>query len=168
MRTVENVAGWPDRRVDRLKELYAQKGTDELSCAAIGRELTWEFPDLPALSRNAIIGKVSRLGLPQRGRRAPPRTGGGMPRLVRPPKAKPLTASGIAAKLAEELPPTDDPFSPKGCRWPIGEPGTPDFRFCQRPRGKRADGCESSWCEGHHALGRQAGSAIIPRNARVA
>ena len=34
-----------------------------------------------------------------------------------------------------------------GCRYPIGDPGTPNFRFCRAPRQS-----SSSYCECHHKL----------------
>jgi GcrA cell cycle regulator len=48
---------WSDERTERLRELWAQ--IPKLSCSTIGAALG-------GLSRNAIIGKVSRLKLPHR------------------------------------------------------------------------------------------------------
>lgn len=55
MKTIENRDGWSEQRVARLKSLWA----DGLSCSAIAR-------DLGGITRNAVIGKVCRLGLPHR------------------------------------------------------------------------------------------------------
>jgi GcrA cell cycle regulator len=150
MRTATNQ--WADEIVERLKVLW----NEGMSCSRIARVLNGAFG--VALTRNSVIGKVDRLGLGSRksGGISGMHNGGGMakaPRVPKAPRPVPLTSTQIEEKLSGELPPTDDPFSSKGCRWPIGEIGAPDFRFCQRPRGKRANGCESSWCEGHHALG---------------
>jgi GcrA cell cycle regulator len=147
-------ASWSDESVERLKTLW----NEGLSCSRIARAINSEFSTL--FTSNAVIGKIHRLGL---GGRAPGgsikvRTGGGMartPRAPKPPRPAQLSAPEIAERLAQELPPTDDPFSPRGCRWPVGEVGADDFRFCQRPRGKRASGSESCWCPAHHALGTQ-------------
>jgi GcrA cell cycle regulator len=50
---------WTDERVEQLKTLWA----DGLSCGQIAGELNCGF------SRNAVIGKVYRLGLPERAKR---------------------------------------------------------------------------------------------------
>lgn len=50
---------WTDERVDELKMLWAT----ELSCSEIGAAMK--------ISRNAVIGKVHRLGLPLRGKPKP-------------------------------------------------------------------------------------------------
>ncbi len=59
------------------------------------------------ISRNAVIGKAHRLGLSNRGK---PRTSDAAERI-----------SGL--NLTERM-----------CRWPIGHPGEPGFRFCAEPR----------------------------------
>lgn len=70
------------------------------------------------LTRNAVIGKVNRLGLPAR---APPRQGAGRPRKSRKSAWKP------AATLPPEPPRAPDmrqltlfELGPMQCRWPIG------------------------------------------------
>ena len=51
---------WDDeQRVKRLKDLW-EKGE---SCSTVAAALTREFPGYVAVSRNAVIGKVMRLGL---------------------------------------------------------------------------------------------------------
>lgn len=48
---------WPDERVERLKALDAEG----LSCSQIAWRLNRERPDLPPLTRNAVIGKFARM-----------------------------------------------------------------------------------------------------------
>lgn len=48
-------AGWTDERVERLKELWAK-----------GWSATQIARDLRGVTRNSVIGKVTRLGLPKR------------------------------------------------------------------------------------------------------
>lgn len=64
-------AQWTDERIDRLKAMYAEGGTASEIAAALGH-----------VSRNAVIGKVHRLGLDRRGR---PKA---EPKVARIPKAK--------------------------------------------------------------------------------
>ena len=72
--------GWTDERVARLKKLWSETGK---SAAEIARELGG------GLSRNAVIGKVHRLGLSGRASANPL----GRPAQARPPSpAKSCTA----------------------------------------------------------------------------
>jgi GcrA cell cycle regulator len=69
------------------------------------------------ISKNAVLGKAWRLALPPR----------------RPPNT-PLPAP----EIAEIVPP-----GPGRCRWPLGEPGTPDFRFWNEPAAPERPYCET-------------------------
>ena len=122
---------WTPERVEQLKIL-----TDAgLSCAQVARRL--------GVSRNAVIGKLNRLGL-SRGRP--------------PAAARPATAQSAAPRLrrpgimaqrqilravyAEAPPPAQDvtiagaercsllDLAKGKCRWPISDPGAADFAFC--------------------------------------
>lgn len=42
------------------------------------------------------------------------------------------------------------------CRWPLGDPQQPDFRFCGEPRRQG-----SPYCDAHHGL------AYVPRRQRT-
>ncbi|SEG45413.1 GcrA family cell cycle regulator [Bosea lathyri] len=150
-----NEAGaWTEERVELLKKLWS----DGLSASQIAGELG-------SVTRNAVIGKVHRLGLSGRAKNpAAPST----PRNNAPRKAPtrspshPMTgnqgatagmtrgANALAPQYApEEEPetqqaptPSEDvvvPFSERVtimdlreymCRWPMGDPTTPEFRFC--------------------------------------
>ncbi len=127
--------GWTDERVELLKKLWA----DGLSASQIAAELG-------GITRNAVIGKVHRLGLSGRAKSpssAAPRprkarSSGHMLRVSRP------TMRGNTA-LAFEYEPEPEPelveipieqrktllqLSDKTCRWPVGDPGSGDFYFC--------------------------------------
>jgi len=124
--------GWTDERVETLKQMWA----DGASSATIGREI--------GVSRNAVLGKVHRLGI--NNMRPKP-----APKPPKPPKL-PKAVNG-AAKLelntfnpqrgVRRAPtfPQEQPapkrqcctfwqLTPRRCRWPFGEVGTADFHFC--------------------------------------
>ena len=130
---------WTDERVEALKKLW----TDGLSASQIAAELG-------GITRNAVIGKVHRLGLS--GRAKSPSSAAPRPRKARPhahmlrvsrSSIRGNTALAQAYELDVELEPElVDNVIPLGqrrtilelnentCRWPIGDPGSPDFFFC--------------------------------------
>lgn len=121
--------GWTDERVEQLKKLWAEG----LSASQIARVLG-------DVTRNAVIGKVHRLGLS--GRASPARVE--RPRFAKSPRrlAKPLLAEPV---FIEEPEPEPEPgewttvltLKERMCKWPIGNPGDMNFRFCAR---KAAEG----------------------------
>ena len=130
---------WTPDRIEQLRKHF-EAG---LSCSQIAREID--------VTRNAVIGKLSRLGLSrpggdvvirrQPGSHASPRAG--RPRAVaRQSQVRILRSlhAAMAAPASAE-PPVDDyvsdrprcslfDLSPQSCRWPIGSPGADDFGFC--------------------------------------
>ena len=130
---------WTDERVELLKKLWS----DGLSASQIATELG-------GITRNAVIGKVHRLGLS--GRAKAPSSAAPRPRKARPPThvmrmTRPAmrgnTALARHAYAVYELEPeplenivpigqrcTLLDLSDAKCRWPIGDPGTSDFFFC--------------------------------------
>lgn len=130
---------WTDERVELLRKLW----NDGLSASQVAAELG------PGITRNAVIGKIHRLGLAERAKTAPaPR-----PRVARPPRqAAPPRGNGgshgnlalafAPQALAAPRPREDDVVIPMServtlmelresmCRWPMGDPTTPEFRFC--------------------------------------
>lgn len=136
---------WTDERVESLKKLWAE-----------GHSASQIAKELGGVTRNAVIGKVHRLGLS--GRATPSRPVKRPPRLARPkPRvlpdgtvkaAEPAAATPTAAKAAkderaliEKLPPVELPGGEKAtvlnlsgsmCKWPIGDPADPNFAFCGR------------------------------------
>lgn len=123
---------WTDDRVEILKKLWAEG----LSASQIARELG-------DVTRNAVIGKVHRLGLAGRASPTKPKSrlrhrehidygessypGSSRSRindnvkpLVMPEPA--VTSDGEPINILS--------LNEKVCKWPIGEPGDDDFRFC--------------------------------------
>lgn len=138
---------WDQEVIDQLRQLW----TEGHGTAEIGRRL--------GVSKNAIVGKAHRLDLDGRPspirRPAPgqPPAAVHYPRL-QPPPLPPLAslmapparvlmlppprpvaaiAQAIAMTVSEppaQPPPTHQRRPAPSCCWPIGEPGTPAFRFC--------------------------------------
>ena len=133
---------WKDEAlVERLKSLHA----DGLSASQIGNRL--------GVSRSAVIGKIHRLGLAKGHGCYPRLTARNMlnARLARRPRRqraeigwkKPpheIFAEREAARQAPELfipeheRKTLETLEPADCRYPYGDPRTPDFYFCGKPR----------------------------------
>lgn len=129
--------GWTDERVELLKKLWA----DGLSASQIAAELG-------GVTRNAVIGKVHRLGLS--GRAKSPSSGIARPRKPRSHMmrvSRPMSRGSNALAHSYETEPDPEPelidniiplgqrrtlleLNEKTCRWPIGDPATPDFFFC--------------------------------------
>lgn len=157
---------WTDERVETLKKLWAEG----LSASQIANRLG-------GVTRNAVIGKVHRLGLS--GRTTTSRAKAPRPR--RRTVSKPTMRSGgqgytshgnTALKALyepdadiepEQIPaPVHELVIPESerasiltlkecmCRWPIGDPGDADFHFCGRPAGPGA-----SYCEFHSQIAYQ-------------
>jgi GcrA cell cycle regulator len=128
--------GWTDERVDHLKSLWAEG----LSASQIARLLG-------GVTRNAVIGKVHRLGLA--GRAGPQRAE--RPRNPMPHKAVVRLTAPEPVIVEEDPVPLDDghfatvlTINDRMCRWPIGDPSENEFHFCGR-NPKRG----SPYCEAH-------------------
>ncbi|WP_267354362.1 MULTISPECIES: GcrA family cell cycle regulator [unclassified Methylobacterium] len=141
---MEAAVGWTDDRVALLRRLWE----DGQSASKIAAQLG-------GVTRNAVIGKVHRLGLAGRargGEEAPVAA-------VQPAKAieietaiavvetqapepvailshRPAPAFPVAAPAASPTPlavsqrVTIMDLRESMCRWPLGDPTTPEFRFC--------------------------------------
>lgn len=130
--------GWTDERVDQLKQLW----TDGLSASQIARQLG-------GVTRNAVIGKVHRLGLA--GRATPARAE--RPRTSIPRRTPIMRAPIVALAPVIEADPIVDEhgnhatvltISDRMCKWPIGDPSSNNFHFCGH---KPKDG--SPYCDAH-------------------
>jgi GcrA cell cycle regulator len=128
---------WTDERVETLKKLWS----DGLSASQIAGVLG-------GITRNAVIGKVHRLGLSGRAKSpaaAEPRTRKPRSQVALQRLARPAVRGNNALAYAfepEAEPQVLDNVIPLGqrrsllelneetCRWPIGDPGTADFFFC--------------------------------------
>jgi GcrA cell cycle regulator len=129
---------WTDERVELLKKLWS----DGLSASQIAAELG-------GITRNAVIGKVHRLGLSGRAKSASsgaprqrkPRSSSQLLRIGRP-AIRGNTALAHAYEVEEAEPELTENIIPIGqrrtilelteqtCRWPVGDPGSGDFFFC--------------------------------------
>jgi GcrA cell cycle regulator len=143
---------WNEETIGKLRAFWAEG----LSTAEIGRRM--------GISKNAVVGKAHRLNLPSRpspirrdGERSARRR---LPRRVHGPTLPALSASmtpmpvepprvvverPVPVLRAVCLPRPGARVTP--CCWPIGEPGTRNFRFCDTDAiaGK-------PYCEDHAAL----------------
>ncbi|HXX07527.1 MAG TPA: GcrA family cell cycle regulator [Pseudolabrys sp.] len=127
---------WTTLRIEQLKSGVIAG----LSCAQIANEI--------GVSRNAVIGKVNRLGL-SRGRNpaAPrPRRERSIPRVLTQRLALRalFTSEPIAADVVSAEPCSLLNLAPHKCRWPINGVDTVDFIFCGNTT---VDGM--SYCAGH-------------------
>jgi GcrA cell cycle regulator len=160
------MCAWTEERVKALKQLW----NDGLSASQIANRLG-------GISRNAVIGKVHRLGLagrapPSRRRQQPLCPPAPVLRMnarvsCRPstavtsarrfvPSASKMTALALMPSTVEEA-----NISPalrvnllelddRMCRWPVGEPQDENFHFCGR---RRADGI--AYCPYHARIAFQ-------------
>lgn len=140
---------WTDERVELLRKLWS----DGLSASQVAAELG------PGITRNAVIGKIHRLGLAERAKTASaPR-----PRAAKPASRQAAVSAPVASAprvgghavhgnvalafapetvvVARVTPDTEVvvPMSERVtimelresmCRWPMGDPTSPEFRFC--------------------------------------
>jgi GcrA cell cycle regulator len=124
---------WTADRIAHLKRLF----DEGLTCSQIAREID--------VTRNAVIGKLSRLGLnrpkndigyrrPPTPRSVPTRQVQGEVKLLRMMHAE-MEAAARSMHDADE--PISDAkrcslleLNSESCRWPLGRPGTDDFAFC--------------------------------------
>jgi len=139
-----DVASWTDERVEALARLWGEG----LSASQIAAQLG-------GVTRNAVIGKVHRLGLSGRNKAAAPAPSQKVRKPARPvgltsgPLATaPNGSAGASPTAVAAEPPAAQPERPEEvvipfsdrvtimelresmCRWPLGDPTTPEFRFC--------------------------------------
>ena len=146
-----HAAGWSDDRVTTLSKLWR----DGLSASQIAKQLG-------GVTRNAVIGKVHRLGLSGRGAPSMPRAIAQRParsrrpqRVAAPrraPAMRPITEPAPAAPEGPGLIDNLVLLGAHACKWPIGDPKRAGFSFC----GRRAEG---RYCAAHEALGVRPGTA---------
>jgi GcrA cell cycle regulator len=157
---------WTDERVELLKKLWSEGLSASTIATALG-----------GVTRNAVIGKVHRLGLSGRAKAAAPQPEK-RPKPTRAPshpmRATPFVrgntalaqdmapAPEVEAHPEPERRPVEDVVIPMServtimelreqmCRWPIGDPGREDFRFC----GGRIS-TTSPYCSHHAAIAYQ-------------
>ncbi|HEX2792350.1 MAG TPA: GcrA family cell cycle regulator [Candidatus Paceibacterota bacterium] len=143
--------GWNQEREETVKKLWE----DGLSASQIAKQLG-------GVTRNAVIGKVHRLGLS--GRASPSRPSRHVfkapypqrPAAPAPPRriAEALHAQAAQpiARYVDELPgsATVITLGAHMCKWPIGDPAADDFTFC----GRRSAG-DGPYCAEHARVAYQ-------------
>ncbi len=172
---------WTDERVDLLKKLW----TEGLSASQIANRLG-------GVTRNAVIGKVHRLGLsgrattsrvkPVRPRKRVAKTNSS--KLVRS-NNKYTTTTSVNAKQALEPRSAmqnevvsrhyEELFIPleerktiltlkeNNCRWPIGDPTDEDFHFCGKTRVPGSPYCDHHACVAFQPVQSKRSKAARPQ-----
>jgi GcrA cell cycle regulator len=147
--------GWTEERVAQLRKLWAEG----LSASQIAKQLG-------GVTRNAVIGKVHRLGLagratPSRPAKRPVRAA--RPRVIGPtaPRLRPATST-LPSVVIPDLEPLklEDgktasvlTLNESMCKFPIGDPNDTDFAFCGR-----GASC-GPYCQDHARLAYQPSQA---------
>jgi GcrA cell cycle regulator len=143
---------WTIERVELLKGHFAAG----LSCREIANEI--------GVSRNAVIGKLSRLNLTREKKPTVRRENARSDR----PRSVPRLQYRILRKLFAEAPPAENSdailseqhcslleLSEERCRWPINSPGEEGFCFCGN---QPLEGVP--YCAGHTRLAYQPASRL--------
>ncbi|QOZ26254.1 GcrA family cell cycle regulator [Bradyrhizobium sp. CCBAU 51753] len=140
---------WTPERIDQLKSYFAAG----LSCRDIAVNI--------GVSRNAVIGKLSRLNLT---RTSPEERRARRKRSSHPAQKSTAKQPFQIRHAVYDQEPDDAPIvsanhcsllelSEQHCRWPISTPGAEDFCFCgNTPLGGMP------YCSGHYRLAYQVGS----------
>ena len=164
-------AGWTEDRVGALTKLWLEGQSASQIAKQLGGGVT----------RNAVIGKVHRLGLS--GRAAPSQPARATFRTARPRPAPQATQAPSAPRRIEAVQPR--PAAPSVpapmpdlpgtatvmtlgahmCKWPIGDPSSSEITFC----GRRAS--EGVYCVEHARVAyqpqvRKGGSNDLARSLR--
>jgi GcrA cell cycle regulator len=140
-----SAAFWTPQRVERLTRLWSEGASASEIARVLGEGAT----------RNAVIGKIHRLGLA--GRPEPSRPGRRASVVEPPPQPR------RRRRLPRPLPPSVAPNEPPpeqgcatilsvgrhACRWPIGDPLAEGFTLCGRPAVRGA------YCAPHAAIAYQ-------------
>ena len=146
MTTATTIATWNPERIEQLRNCVGAG----LTCSQIAAEI--------GVTRNAVIGKIHRLGLSP-GR---PPAGPGRAPAPRLRQARPATQRELLRLIQADAPNVDDPtnsglaivdspqrcslleLAQSKCRWPISDRGAADFDFCGNEAIKGF-----SYCAGH-------------------
>ena len=125
---------WTDERVEKLKKMWGE-----------GQSASQIAKELGGVTRNAVIGKVHRLGLSGRATPAKPQRGCG-------PASERREETAMAKPVRQDIKPVipePESIAPlvlesgdcttvatiknNMCKWPIGDPAKDDFHFCGQP-----------------------------------
>lgn len=164
---------WNDERVELLKKLWGEG----LSASQIAGRLG-------SVTRNAVIGKVHRLGLSGRATTSRMKSHRPRQRVAKRIAKSRFSNVGNPALRALYLPEAE-PFTPaveelvipmnerkyiqtlteSCCRWPIGDPQTPEFHFCGKSKVNGLPYCEFHARRAFQPpqVKRRAPDTIVPR-----
>lgn len=123
---------WPEAARVKLAKLW-NAGANARQCADILSPMVGR-----PLSRNSIIGMVHRM------------RNGGIEMAIKGPTKADLEAKALAkqpARIVNVEPEFDGWPRRDECAWPLGDPGTPSFRFCCAKRG-----ADRRYCDAHYAI----------------
>ena len=137
---------WTHDKIELLKKLWE----DGLTASRIALELG-------DMTRNAVIGKAHRLGLSGR---MQSKSNKSSISIVRKKKN-----SSYNKKIVEITSENNEPMNPTlfldikdgMCRWPLGEPGDSEFKFCGRGTHDKV------YCDQHHKIAFQPLTSIRSR-----
>ncbi len=174
--TPSTALSWTDERVELLRKLWLEG----LSASRIAAELAG------GVTRNAVIGKVHRLGLSGRIKAmAVEASTRARPGAIKPgPATRPMVSqaavaavtqdNAVALRVGPPAPPIRSPGDKRVafaenvtimdlresmCRWPVGDPSSAEFRYC----GSKAPIGAGPYCA-HHS--RMAYQPVQDRNRR--
>lgn len=140
---------WDDERVELLKKLWSEG----LSASQIASRMG-------GVTRNAVIGKVHRLGLSGRATPAKPQRGCSFDRLddeviekrrepvIKTIVSEPEFSTPLVLESGDRT--TVSTLKNNMCKWPIGDPAREDFHFCGQ-----ATSTGKSYCAYHARLAFQ-------------
>lgn len=133
---------WTAEAIDQLRAFWAEGH----STAEIGRRM--------GISKNAVVGKAHRLNLDARPSPIRREAEGGERPAAQPRRTTPPAREAASLRRLEQPAAAPAavirPFqraSVRTCCWPLGEPGTPEFRFCS---GEAATG--KPYCQEHASV----------------
>lgn len=150
--------GWTDDAVETLVRLWR---TGDLSAAMIARRL--------GVTRNAVLGKIHRLGLSQPRCPRPPAIAP-PPRPAKPRRVASARAPASAPVRTPPKPPAEvgpgqvarlENLPSRACHWPLGDPQAADFAFC----GRRAEA--GPYCPAHAAVAYRGRGVDVAELARL-
>jgi GcrA cell cycle regulator len=144
---------WSDKKIEELKKLWG-KG---LTTTEIGKKLN--------VSKNSVVGKVHRLGLksrpsPIKVTKEEPKSKKSLPvekksakvATVAPKPKNEIKIPEVKVKSKDKTKVADTSvdiidLKPGMCKWPSGDPKTPNFHFCGK---KSLEG--KPYCAAHYAM----------------
>jgi GcrA cell cycle regulator len=134
---------WTDALVEQLKTLLG----DGLSSSQIGEKL--------GRTRNAIIGKVHRMGLALKnlnnGQRRNPQPR--HPRRIKVSTKSPNVSPPLPMEEAAQ-PCTLFDLKYDSCKWPVND-GVPEFMFCGKPQAAGQPYCETHAAKAYSGQGKR-------------